>query len=321
MNKIIILSEKTDQITTDIMAWVVFYGKEVYRINRDDMNLKILFLDSECIKVRTSFDEIIINKNDFIWARRAAPYSVYVSQEKNNELLQRNTFKFQEQRDIWYSFFWWIINHCKYCENPFSTTVNKINVLEIASNEGLRVPDWILTSDKIELTSFVLKHKKVAVKSFNTLHYIDNENCIKSLTNCITSRSLVNVPEIFDNLIFQKYIDKKYELRCFLFNNKIYTMAIFSQKDRKTRVDFRHYNNKLPNRTIPFDISKDYSNKLRKVAKKLNLFSGSFDILVDKKDNYYFLEVNPVGQFGMVSFPCNYFIDREIAKYLITQSK
>jgi glutathione synthase/RimK-type ligase-like ATP-grasp enzyme len=97
-------------------------------------------------------------------------------------------------------------------------------------------------------------------------------------------------------------------------------MAIFSQKDKKTRVDFRNYNNDLPNRIIPFSLSRDYSDKLRKVAKKLNLFSGSFDILVDKKDNYFFLEINPVGQFGMVSFPCNYYIEREIAKYLIRRS-
>jgi len=321
MGKIIILSEKTDAITTDIMTWIMFYGKEVYRINRDDANLKILFMSKEYIKIKTSFGIIIINQGDYIWARRAAPYSIFVTQEENEELLQRKIFQFQEQKDIWHSVYWWLINHCKCCENPFSTIVNKINVLEIACKERLLVPDWILTSDKKELTLFVEKHKKVAAKAFNTLNYSDNGYSMKSLTNCITSRNLIQIPDFFDNLIFQKYIDKKYELRCFLFNEKLYTMAIFSQKDKKTRVDFRHYNDATPNRFIPFRMPKEYANKLKRVAKKLNLFSGSFDILVDKKDNYHFLEINPVGQFGMVSFPCNYYIDREIARYLIDQSK
>ena len=30
-----------------------------------------------------------------------------------------------------------------------------------------------------------------------------------------------------------------------------------------------------------------------------------------------FLEVNPVGQFGMVSLPCNYQLEKRIAQYLI----
>lgn len=34
-------------------------------------------------------------------------------------------------------------------------------------------------------------------------------------------------------------------------------------------------------------------------------------------NNFYFLEINPVGQFGMVSGPCNYKIEKLIAKYII----
>jgi hypothetical protein len=30
-----------------------------------------------------------------------------------------------------------------------------------------------------------------------------------------------------------------------------------------------------------------------------------------------FLEVNPTGQYGMVSDPCNYYLDKKIAEYLI----
>jgi glutathione synthase/RimK-type ligase-like ATP-grasp enzyme len=49
---------------------------------------------------------------------------------------------------------------------------------------------------------------------------------------------------------------------------------------------------------------------------KLNLLTGSLDILKDKNGKYYFLEVNPIGQFGMVSKPCNYYIEEQIAEFL-----
>jgi len=52
--------------------------------------------------------------------------------------------------------------------------------------------------------------------------------------------------------------------------------------------------------------------------KKINLDNGSIDIIVDNNGKYYFLEINPVGQFGMVSIPCNYYLEKKIANYLAT---
>lgn len=49
----------------------------------------------------------------------------------------------------------------------------------------------------------------------------------------------------------------------------------------------------------------------------IDLNSGSIDMLVSKKNEYIFLEVNPIGQFAQVSYPCNYYIQKEIASELI----
>jgi D-alanine-D-alanine ligase-like ATP-grasp enzyme len=49
---------------------------------------------------------------------------------------------------------------------------------------------------------------------------------------------------------------------------------------------------------------------------KLDLNCGSIDMIVTPKNEYVFLEVNPVGQFGMVSYPCNYNLEKKIAEYL-----
>jgi D-alanine-D-alanine ligase-like ATP-grasp enzyme len=48
---------------------------------------------------------------------------------------------------------------------------------------------------------------------------------------------------------------------------------------------------------------------------KTNMKSGSIDILVGKDKRYYFLEVNPIGQFYQVSYPCNFYLEKRIAKY------
>jgi hypothetical protein len=106
------------------------------------------------------------------------------------------------------------------------------------------------------------------------------------------------------------------ELRIFLLNNTFYTMAIFSQNNPKTKVDFRNYDFKHPNRSVPFILPKKIEKKLLALFEKLNLNSGSADIIIDQAGRYIFLEINPIGQFGMVSSPCNYYLEKEIAAFL-----
>jgi len=36
-----------------------------------------------------------------------------------------------------------------------------------------------------------------------------------------------------------------------------------------------------------------------------------------RNGDFIFLEINPVGQFGMTSIPCNYFLEKKIAEHLI----
>ncbi|MDM1050110.1 hypothetical protein [Sphingobacterium hotanense] len=47
--------------------------------------------------------------------------------------------------------------------------------------------------------------------------------------------------------------------------------------------------------------------------KGLGFNTGSIDLILTPDGDYVFLEINPEGQFGMVSHPCNYFLEREMA--------
>ena len=53
----------------------------------------------------------------------------------------------------------------------------------------------------------------------------------------------------------------------------------------------------------------------------LKLNSGSIDLVYTKDEDYYFLEVNPVGQFAMVSEPCNYYLEKIVAQKLSENEK
>ncbi|NJO18575.1 MAG: hypothetical protein HC877_23460 [Thioploca sp.] len=72
-----------------------------------------------------------------------------------------------------------------------------------------------------------------------------------------------------------------------------------------------------PNRNVPFQLPDNIINRLRKLTQELNLNTSSIDLIYDLDDELVFLEVNPSGQFDMVSHPCNYKLDKRIAEKLI----
>ena len=94
-------------------------------------------------------------------------------------------------------------------------------------------------------------------------------------------------------------------------------MAIFSQKDLQTAVDFRQYNDICPNRFVPCKLTDAEIKKIDQFMRKIDLNCGSLDFIRTKDGQLVFLEVNPTGQFGMVDFPCNYGLHKKVAETLI----
>jgi hypothetical protein len=54
-------------------------------------------------------------------------------------------------------------------------------------------------------------------------------------------------------------------------------MAIFSQNDKKTKIDFRNYNAIKPNRTVPFKLPIRIEEKIVKFMKLVDMNWGSID--------------------------------------------
>jgi len=135
-----------------------------------------------------------------------------------------------------------------------------------------------------------------------------------------TNRVNESTSSTFFPSLFQEEVKKKYELRIFYFLGEFYSSAIFSQGNNKTEVDFRNYDKEKPNRVVPYQLPIDLGQKLKTLMDELNLETGSIDMIVTPEKKYVFLEVNPIGQFNQVSIPCNYFLEKKIADYLLHEN-
>lgn len=201
---------------------------------------------------------------------------------------------------------------------------NKVFNLSLAQKCGLDIPSTVVTNSKKFIDFDISKSKKLITKPlFYGYFDVPQSNMqVKFLTKEVFEENINNYPsDFFFPTKFQELLEKKFELRVFYLNGKFFASAIFSQQDEQTKVDFRNYNYQKPNRTPPFELPEYIKNKLNRFMQLLNMNTGSIDMVVTNDNRFVFLEVNPVGQFDQVSRPCNFYIERFIAKTLINNNE
>jgi len=307
-----------EKSTEDVIDWLNFYEAEFERINGSDL------VNNFSYRINNRH---VGTENDIVWFRRW-----YDSGEITNKLMDvnlrnknfANLFRnVSSELKIVSDFFWRKFKNCRWLTYPHELANDKLEVLEAATMCGLTIPDTIITTSKRDLIEFRKKSKRIISKLMSNAapSYSLDEYFVALYTSEITDDILDSIPDNFFPSLFQELIRKQYEIRIFFLEGNLYPMAIFSQNDKQTQVDFRNYNHSKPNRNVPYKLPDEIESKIKLLIKKLKLTTGSIDIIKSQQEDYIFLEINPVGQFGMTSRPCNYYLEKEIAEYLIKANK
>ena len=315
---ILILSEETDVSTSDVIEWLTSFGAQCIRINTEDelkINLISLNETENVVLNSNNGDEIDLSKINSFWYRRGV---INLSNFKHNipinPELQDHLYK---EKYYLLNFVYFLLEK-KHSLGKFNNAVvSKLKSLYYAEKCNLKIPKTNVFYTKTQIEELRKSNNKLITKCIQDMPQIVIKDKGWFLyTEEIDDLNLAEINENFSPSIVQEKINKKYELRVFYLNGKCYSMAIFSQLDKQTETDFRKYNLENPNRNVPYKLPQNVENKIRKLMNLLDLNTGSIDIIVTKNNEYVFLEVNPVGQFGMVSQPCNYYLEKKIAEYL-----
>lgn len=137
---------------------------------------------------------------------------------------------------------------------------NKLDHIDIAQKLGLNPPRTGIFTLKPDLLNFVSKcpngviTKVISDSETFELNKNSGMYLYTILTNTLTQSDLVNLPETFSPSLLQEKIEKKADIRVFYMVGKCSSMAIMSQLDSQTQIDFRRYNLFNPNRRIPFTL-------------------------------------------------------------------
>lgn len=188
-------------------------------------------------------------------------------------------------------------------------SLNKLVVLSLAKKLGLKIPASLVTNRR----NIRIEKQSCFVKSVGNIISFEYQNF-----KYFPVYDMLHEDEYCDNSIsfFQNYIDKEFEVRSFFLYGQIYSMAIFSQSNPETRLDFRNHDRENPNRNVPFTLPTSVSRKINTLMRRLKMNTGSIDLICSKTGEFVFLEINPSGQFEWLSLNCNYYLEKKIAAWL-----
>lgn len=315
-----------ERTTEDVMDWIHSLGGRCFRINGEDLmgtDHYSITLDAETSEARFVIDgrEISTTEVDAAWYRRGGrfnDYTVFAQVPDHDVAVQLDTHLRSEVLSTAQSLYALLANK-PWLTRPSEARVNKMSALRIAAEAGLDVPATIITNARAELQAFREKHGRIITKAISdgTAFYVGDQRCV-TYTEEVGAADIAGLPEKFFPTLAQELLAKKYELRIVYLAGRLYPAAIFSQRDPKTQIDFRHYNREKPNRTVPYRVTPEVEESVRQLMNALGLTTGSLDFVRTVDDRLVFLEVNPVGQFGSFSGLCNYNIEKEVAAHLLS---
>jgi len=330
---ILIFSVENDFSTSAVVKWLQYYEHKFIVINSDDNIYKFIKLNADKILFKNTFNGKEYNLLDFdsCWWRRTGlsiknftnnNFYENLSIDGNNlsEIISgRKSILKTEVEELRNYIFESIYKNCTInIGNPRLYGLNRLSTIEVAKRRGFKVPEFEIVSNVNQIPDSEIINDEFVTKAIsNGIYHQIEGKMYYSYTELhrkseFSGTSLNVFPSLITNLI-----SKKLEIRSFYIDGHFFSMAIFSQSNEQTKVDFRKYSSNKPNRREPYQLSSEIELKLKSIFDEFQLNCGSVDLILDDENNFVFLEINPVGQYSMTSEPCNYNLDKIIAKYLI----
>ncbi len=189
---------------------------------------------------------------------------------------------------------------------------NKLYQLRAAKEAGLQVPETLFTNNAPEIKKFL---KKTGAE--NAVAKLHGPNGQSMSGEALTETLLISAEKdhdfdgiIYCPMIIQPYIEKEYELRIACVDGKCFAGKIKNQEN----TDWRTMQGNI---WESYEVPQKIAAKIKVLMNRFGLVTGALDFIKGTDGNYWFLEVNPQGEWGMLQKELNYPIAEAIADALI----
>lgn len=307
--KILILSNKFDFSTDLITNKLRENDVEFLRLNKDQLNecsidfdpiqpiLKIYFNDNEYIISEETLKTIYYRAPTFL-------RDIFQSDLSTEEQLYRTQAAAFVRSLI-------VFEKIKWVNDPVATYRAEIKPYQLflANKVGFNVPKTVVTNRFIDLNMDIL-----AVKSIDTAFLTEGDS------EAFIYTSIINKTEIADEnygapFFIQQGLIPKIDIRVTIIGDHIIAASIDS--DEGINIDWRQYKGKLNYKIIELPI--ETKNKCLQFSKALKLNFCAIDFALHN-NQYYFIEVNPTGEWMWLQKNTDVEFDTIISEFLTKES-
>lgn len=162
--------------------------------------------------------------------------------------------------------------------------------LAVAQRLGLTVPPTLVTNDPSEARAFMADHGRVIFKILRWTRYERDEVPVTGWAEPVTADEIDESVRVTPHL-FQARVDKVADVRVLVVGRRVFAVRIDSGL-----LDWRKDYSALSYTVV--DLPARVGKALLTYLDHFGLVSGSFDLAVDRAGDYWWLELNPNGQWG-----------------------
>jgi glutathione synthase/RimK-type ligase-like ATP-grasp enzyme len=201
---------------------------------------------------------------------------------------------------------------------------NKLYQLRVAHDVGLRVPKTAVSNDPAAIRRFFATVRSSMIVKPLRSGYIELAGAPRAVfTSRVSEEHLAQLDAAVPcPAIYQALILKCCDVRVTVVGagDRIFTAEIESQSDPDAVIDWRRTSNPdLPHKAT--DLPEDVTAGIIELMKRLGLSFGALDLVRDDKGNYWFLEINPNGQWLWLEDFLGFDISAAIAEWLISRAR
>jgi RimK-like ATP-grasp domain len=202
----------------------------------------------------------------------------------------------------------------------------KIRQLQLAAQLGFELPPTLVTNDPDQALDFVRATNGHAVSKqvgfADVARAADGEpgnwNAYVRYTERVTHRDLAHIEALRRcPVILQAEVAKRHELRVTVVGDDVFAVAIHSQQNPRTSLDWRRYDDARTLHEI-VSLPADVAERCVQMTSALGLGYAAFDLIVTHDDRHVFVEVNPNGQYLWLEQLTGIPISEAVAAYLVS---
>ena len=196
---------------------------------------------------------------------------------------------------------------------------NKLRQLRVASEVGFTIPQTLVTNKANSAREFFQQvNGKMVSKLLTALSRTMESTSFFVYTSNVKEEDLQDAESLrYCPMVFQEQIPKQQELRVVYVNGNVFVGALDASVYTSSKVDWRKPGVDV-GAWLHHELPDEVLDHLRVFMDKFGLLFGALDFIVTPSGEYVFLEVNPVGEWGMLERDLDLPISNAIADAIVS---